>query len=121
MIAILINAPYGICQRNSCVRATPRRCEWASSVGLDYVNRIDCLQAKLRMAEINSIRNRKARKLHASKKYVRLLNERNIRRRKMNGNVISVRESNEKYDRSAEYGTYSARRVVFCEDWKFQA
>lgn len=93
MIAVLINARCNICQQNNCVRAVP---VWTSESTLDYDNRIDCLQVKLRTAVINSIWNRKIRKLCASKKYVRLLNDRNIRRRKMNDNVISVCENQTK-------------------------
>lgn len=58
-------------ETTACVPCPAARCERRA---LDYDNRVDCLQAKLRMAEIHSIRNQKLRKLHASKKYVRSVN-----------------------------------------------
>lgn len=76
----------------------------------DYDNRVDCLQTKLWMVEINSIRNRRTPQIAREQKIrARSLIERNARRRKMNDNVISIRGSNEKYDRSVEYATCFAK------------
>lgn len=97
-------------QRNNRLRACRLSIRTSELGTLDYDNRIDCLQSRLGIAEINSIRKSEGPQIaREQKKYARSLNERNARRREMNDNVISVRGSNERNARSAECASCFAK------------